>query len=70
MKLIPSMCEPPDVQRAIHINLNDPAQCDAVFEAKDRAHLMELLRLCDHSRDNAEAQRDHEQERNEGWSVR
>jgi hypothetical protein len=64
------MCEPPDVQRAIHINLDDPAQCDAVFEAKTRDQLMQLLRQCQAAQTNAEAQRDYDQERNEGWSVR
>jgi hypothetical protein len=52
------------------VDLNDPAQCNAVFEAKNRAHLMELLRQCQAAQTNAETQRDYEQERNEGWSVR
>lgn len=58
----------------IHINIDDPDQVTALFDALARGsspeELADMLRQCRIRRDNAEAQRDYEQERNEGWSVR
>jgi hypothetical protein len=64
--------------RVVHVNIDDPVQVDALFEAilarKSHDEVDAIVRQHRSPeqirRDNAQAQADHERERNEGWSVR